>query len=190
MTDGATVATSGQASEQAGEQANRQGSGQGAAAFREHLAKVHERTRRLIPLIPAHDLEWAPKPGWFTFGDLVRHLAGIERWMYAENAAGRPSRYGGCGRELADGAAAVLAYYDRLHAESMAIFDALDDAALQQKVITPAGTPITLWKWLRAMLEHEAHHRGQLYLMLALRDVPTPPIYGLTAEEVQARSVS
>ena len=34
---------------------------------------------------------------------------------------------------------------------------------------------------------HEAHHRGQLYLMLALRGVKTPPIYELTEEEVAAR---
>ena len=39
------------------------------------------------------------------------------------------------------------------------------------------------------MLEHEAHHRGQLYLMLGMRGVTTPSIYGLTAEEVQAKSV-
>ena len=58
------------------------------------------------------------------------------------------------------------------------------------KATTPAGTPITTWKWLRAMLEHEAHHRGQLYLLLGLRGVKTPPIYGLTEEEVAARSAS
>jgi uncharacterized damage-inducible protein DinB len=38
------------------------------------------------------------------------------------------------------------------------------------------------------MVEHEAHHRGQLYLLLGLRGIATPPIYGLTEEEVQARS--
>ena len=38
------------------------------------------------------------------------------------------------------------------------------------------------------MLEHEAHHRGQLYLMLGLRDVAVPQLYGLTSEEVLARS--
>jgi uncharacterized damage-inducible protein DinB len=54
--------------------------------------------------------------------------------------------------------------------------------------MTPAGAPITTWKWLRAMVEHEAHHRGQLYLLLGLRGIATPPIYGLTEEEVQARS--
>ena len=52
--------------------------------------------------------------GAFTFGDLIRHLATIERYMYAETVAGRPSRYPGCGRELADGYEAVLAYANQL----------------------------------------------------------------------------
>jgi uncharacterized damage-inducible protein DinB len=81
-----------------------------------------------------------------------------------------------------------LAYYDRLHTESRALFAALSDARLAEKCQTPAGTPITVGKWLRAMIEHEAHHRGQLYFILGLRGVATPPIYGMTAEEVQARS--
>ena len=158
------------------------------STFLDYLGSVHTRTRRVIERIPAGDLEWAPAPGKFTFGDLVRHLAAIERWMYGETVQGKPSRYQGCGRDLADGYDAVIAYYDRLHDESRAIFAALTDAQLNGKCSTPAGTPITTWKWLRAMLEHEAHHRGQIYLMLAMRGVATPPIYGLTSEEVAARS--
>jgi uncharacterized damage-inducible protein DinB len=158
------------------------------ATFLDYLGSVHKRTRRVIECIPPAELEWASAPGKFTFGDLVRHLAAIERWMYGETVQGKPSRYQGCGRELADGYDAVLAYYDRLHDESRAIFGALSEAQLNGKCSTPAGTPITTWKWLRAMLEHEAHHRGQIYLMLAMRGVTTPPIYGLTSEEVIARS--
>jgi uncharacterized damage-inducible protein DinB len=78
---------------------------------------------------------------------------------------------------------------DRLHAESLDLFSQLHEEDLQRKCQTPAGTPITTWKWLRAMFEHEAHHRGQIYLMLGMLDVVTPPLFGLTAEEVQARSV-
>jgi len=40
------------------------------------------------------------------------------------------------------------------------------------------------------MVEHEAHHRGQIYMMLGMRGVKTPAIYGLTEEEVLARSRS
>jgi uncharacterized damage-inducible protein DinB len=108
--------------------------------------------------------------------------------LYAENVHGRPSRYAGHGRELAEGKDNVIVYLDAKHREALALFAALDDAALQGKCTTPAGTPITTWKWLRAMVEHEAHHRGQLYLMLGMLGVATPPLYGLTEEEVRARS--
>ena len=39
------------------------------------------------------------------------------------------------------------------------------------------------------MPEHEIHHRGQLYTMLGMPYVPTPPIYGMTARDVQAKSL-
>lgn len=55
-----------------------------SAQFNEYLAKLHERTRRIALPIPRGTIDWAPKPGRFTLGRLVRHLAGIERWMYGE----------------------------------------------------------------------------------------------------------
>jgi uncharacterized damage-inducible protein DinB len=161
-----------------------------ASEFVEYWRNVRQRTRSAIERIRAEDLEWTYDPGRWTMGDIARHLAGIERDMYAENVAGRPSRYPGHERALADGLPAVLDYHDRKHAESMAIFAALTPAQLEAKCETPAGIRITTWKWLRAMVEHEAHHRGQLYLMLGMRGVLNPPIYGLTEEEVKARSVS
>jgi uncharacterized damage-inducible protein DinB len=158
------------------------------APFLEYLDRVHERTRRIVLLVPPAELEWSPAAGKFSFGDLVRHLAGIERYMYGETVHDRASAYPGHDRTLADGWQATLTYYDRLHAEARALFRELTDARLLEKCLTPAGMPITVGKWLRAMLEHEAHHRGQLYLMLGMRGVSTPPIYGLTSEEVRDRS--
>jgi len=40
------------------------------------------------------------------------------------------------------------------------------------------------------MVEHEIHHRGQIFIDLGMLGVKTPPIYGLTSEEVKARSQS
>jgi uncharacterized damage-inducible protein DinB len=159
-----------------------------AESFVGYWSGIRGRTRRVVEAIPPDRIDWAPAAGRWSLGDIVRHLAGIERDMYAENVRGGPTRYPGHGRELADGYAAVLAYHDRKHAESLEIFRALTPEQLQAKVQTPAGTPITAWKWLRAMVEHESHHRGQLYLMLGLIGVATPPIFGLTEEEVFARS--
>jgi uncharacterized damage-inducible protein DinB len=61
---------------------------------------------------------------------------------------------------------------------------------LQRKCRIPDGASITVWKWLRAMVEHEIHHRGQIYLYLAMLEVPTPPLYGLTSEQVRERSMA
>ena len=156
--------------------------------FLDYLRSVHERSRRVIARIPPGDLEWAPAREKFSFGDIVRHLAAIERYMYAETVHGRRSVYPGHGRELADGFEETLGFYDRLHIESLQLFGGLTDARLIEKCLTPAGSSISVGKWLRTMVEHEAHHRGQLYLMLSLIGVKTPPLYGLTEEEVRDRS--
>jgi uncharacterized damage-inducible protein DinB len=153
-----------------------------------YFDRIRERTMRVVGCVPAERLEWTYKPGKFTFGDVMRHLASIERWMFAENARQRPSRYPGHGRELADGYDAVVAYMRRMHAESMEIFISLGEEDLDRKCLTPGGAELRVGKWLRAMIEHEAHHRGQLYLYCSMLDIPTPPIFGLTEEQVKERS--
>jgi uncharacterized damage-inducible protein DinB len=158
-------------------------------SFIDYYESVRSRTRRLILLIPPAQLEWRPRAGMFSPGDIVRHLAGTERYLFVENVLGRVSSYPGHGAELANGLEATLAYFDAKHTESLALLRGLSDADLQGKCKTVAGTPITTWKWLRALIEHEAHHRGQLYMLLALLGVPTPPLYGLTEPQVKELSI-
>ena len=71
----------------------------------------------------------------------------------------------------------------------MDIFSRLRAADLLRKCLTPNGTPVTVWKWLRAMVEHEIHHCAQICLYLSMLDIRTPPLYGLTLEEVKDRSI-
>lgn len=160
------------------------------AAFLDYYEKIRQRTRRVVECVPPDRIEWRPSGRQWTLGDLVRHIAAIERWMYGETLQNRPSRYTGCGTDLAEGYDAVLDYLDRMHAETVDIIRAFSDSDLNEKCATPAGNPITRWKWLRALIEHEIHHRGQIYLMLGMLDVETPPLYGLTSEEVAARAAS
>lgn len=155
-----------------------------------YIDRMHQRTRRVSVLIPEEELEHDFGNGRFTPGDLVRHLAAINRYMFIENAAGRPNTYPGHGRELATGCEAVLLYQESLHTESMGILRSLAPERFEQACRTPEGAEITVWKWLRAMTEHEAHHRGQLYWMLAELGVKTPPLFGLTSEEVRNRAAT
>jgi uncharacterized damage-inducible protein DinB len=156
--------------------------------FLDYFERVRERTLKVVRAIPREHFDWTYREGKFTFADVVRHLGAIERFMYAENALLKPSRYPGHGKEMAGGYDEVMAFFDRCHRETMRILAGLSDEDLKKKCVTPGGAEISVWKWLRAMVEHEVHHRGQLYMYLATLDVATPPIYGLTSEEVRERS--
>ena len=154
------------------------------STFLEYWPSVRNRTRRLIPLIPPDKLEWAPGENRWSLGDQVRHLAGIERWMYVEQLLGGKTRYPGHARDLADGLDAVLAYHDRCHTESMDLLRTMTQEKWTGRSTTAAGTTITTWKWARAMIEHEAHHRGQIYMTLGMLGVATPPLFGLNEQQV------
>jgi uncharacterized damage-inducible protein DinB len=158
--------------------------------FLQYFESVRGRTLRVIEHIPPERLEWAPAEGRFTFGDLIRHLGATERYMFAENARGAQSQYPGHGRDLADGWNEVRDFLDRMHDQAKEILAGLTQEDLQAKATTPAGTSITTWKWLRAMVEHEIHHRGQIYTMLGLLGVAVPPLFGLTEPEVRANSLN
>jgi uncharacterized damage-inducible protein DinB len=156
--------------------------------FLEYLEKVQQRTMRVVACIPPDKLEWSYREGKFTLGDLVRHMGAIERYMFGETIQGKPSLYNGCGKELADGLDAVVKFKDRMHGETVDIIRSLGEEGMNRKCTTPDGASITVWKWLRLMVEHEIHHRGQIYLYLAILGVPTPPLYGLTSEQVRERA--
>lgn len=158
--------------------------------FLQYFGNIRERTMRVARCVPADKVDWSYAPEKFTLGDLLRHIAITERYLFAENVQGHPSRYTDHGKKHADGLENILAFMERLHAESMAIFGELTDEDLQKKCVSVAGTDVAIWKLLRSMVEHEIHHRGQIFTYLGMLGVPSGSLYGLTSEEVRARGKS
>jgi uncharacterized damage-inducible protein DinB len=153
-------------------------------SFLIYYERIRERTLNVIHSIPPEKLEWTYKEGKFTLGDIIRHIATTERYMFAENIQGKPSIYPGCGKELASGYDNTLKYFNDLHKESVNIFRQLSPEDLKKECITPGNTKIAAWKWLRAMVEHEIHHRAQIFTYLGMIGVTAKPLYGLTSEQV------
>src|SRR5438874_1875203 len=67
-------------------------------AFLKYLAKVRQRTMRVVACIPHDKIEWRAAPDKFTHGDLARHIAATERNIFVECACGGSNRYAGCRR--------------------------------------------------------------------------------------------
>jgi uncharacterized damage-inducible protein DinB len=152
--------------------------------FLNYYQKTRLVTQKVIGVIPADALDWNYKAGKFTIGDLVRHIAAIERHVFAEVAINNKPNYTGCGKELANGLENVKAYFDEMHLQSMAIFRSLPDASLKRKIRSLDGKEIELGSFLRALPVHEIHHRGALCIYLNLLGIDTPSVLGLKEEEI------
>ncbi|MGZ3902370.1 MAG: DinB family protein [Bacteroidia bacterium] len=153
-------------------------------AFLSYYEKTRQVTSKVIKVIPHEKVNWSYMPGKFTIGDMVRHMAAIERWVFAEVAIDNKPAYRGCGKELADGYDNIVSYFNRMQEQSLNIFKSLQDKDLTRSVKTLDGKDIELGSFLRALLLHEIHHRGALCIYLNLLNVTTPPIIGLKEEEV------
>ena len=166
---------------------------QSVAEFLKYWRGFRQRTRRTLAAFPKEAGPWRPAEGAFCVTDLARHLGRAERDFFVARVCGVPPRVA-VGPEAAVGRGGspdidvALAELDALHEESCGLLTDLDrregPAVLQRRVTTPVGAEITAWKWLRAMCEHEAHHRGQLSLYLRMLGVDPPPIFGHKAEAV------
>jgi uncharacterized damage-inducible protein DinB len=156
--------------------------------FLNYFDKVHQRTMNVVRAIPPDKVDWRFREGKFTLGDLVRHIATANRYIFVEIARGRPSAYAGCGQALAATYDEIIDFSEKLHREDVEILSGFRESDLNRKCTLPTGASITSWKWLRLMTEHEAHHRGQLYIYLSLMELPSPPLYGMTSEQVRERS--
>lgn len=153
-------------------------------SFLSYYEKTRQVTGRVIQVIPADKFCWTYKAGKFTIGHLVRHIAAIERNVFAEVAAGNKPNYKGCGKEIAKDYENDISYFNEMHRQSIGIFQAIPDKALRQKIKSLDGREIELGNFLKALIVHEVHHRGALCIYLNLSGVETPPIIGLKEEQV------
>ena len=166
---------------------------QSVSEFVRYWRGFRQRTRRTLAVFPEDAGPWRPAAGAFCTADLARHLGRAERDFFVARACSVPPRVAlgadaALGRAETSDLGGALAELDALHGESCAMLEKLGarqgEGALLRRVTTPVGAEISAWKLLRAMCEHEAHHRGQLALYLRMLGVDPPPIFGQKAEAV------
>lgn len=78
---------------------------------------------------------------------------------------------------------------EKMHTETAQLLKPMTPEDLERRGITPHGKPAPAGALLRAMVEHEVHHREEMYVYLALPRVERPPLYGVTEPELRRYSV-
>ena len=152
------------------------------------LEREHPTTRRVIEAIPSSGGDYRPDAVSKTAMELAWHIVAAEKRFLEGIAAGefnfapisRPENVctgADIGRWYGEMIQAVLPHLRQMTGEQLT--RSIDFRGIFQ-------APAVLF--LQTSLNHSIHHRGQLYLYLAMLDVPAPPLYGLTEEEVKAAS--
>jgi uncharacterized damage-inducible protein DinB len=162
---------------------------QSVESYSNYLESIRRRTLNYVRAVPADKMEWSPKAGEFTCGEIIRHIGATEK-MYVNVFANGVWHYDEHDHEQAGSLDEVIADLELIHVEALKTLRAVSDSELLQPRPTVEGGPIKAWRLLMMLVEHEVHHRSQLAVYLALMGVQPPQIYGMKLEDVIARLTS
>ncbi|MHB1355218.1 MAG: DinB family protein [Anaerolineae bacterium] len=144
-----------------------------------HWDEVRSGLCAALDLLRDEQLAFVPREGLWSLGQVACHIAGCEEGWLRHMACGRWSGPD-TDYQLANypTVAALKQLLAEVHAHTTAEFAAAPDLAsrLDQPAALPWGATVT-WRWaVWHVLEHEIHHRGEIYLMLGLQGMEAPDV--------------
>jgi uncharacterized damage-inducible protein DinB len=156
--------------------------------FVKYFRGLRRRTTWVLDAVPPDKADWAPAPGEFTPVEIVRHLASTVE-TYTTIIEENRWTYSGHGPELGRTWPEALAYLEKSTEACLARLEALPADVLREKRDTMGDRPISAWRFLTLMVEHEVHHRSQLATYLTLMGIEPPQMAGMKIEEIAAEIV-
>ena len=149
----------------------------------EHLERYRAVTLQALDLVDADHLTWRPGPDYYFLCQQFIHIAQAEDFhahgifdddwdierVRLPKECWEPARI----REFFE----AVREFTRSHVQTMSARD-------MDRILTIPGTPgdWTVRSWLWFILEHELHHKGQIWLYLRQMGI-TPPFYAMPLEK-------
>lgn len=123
------------------------------------------------------ELHFRPHERLWSLGEVARHIAGAENGWFGHVVWRKypewPPESMHAETPTIESIQALLA---EVHAQTEAYLAPLSDADLEQTVQAPWGNAFPLKFVLWHVLEHEIHHRGEIFLMLGLLGREAPDV--------------
>jgi uncharacterized damage-inducible protein DinB len=147
-------------------------------------------TRRVLERVPEEAFSWKPHEKSFSLGGLATHLAQLPRWgrQILESDGYDLARATGRAPAQATRAEVLSTFDGHVSDVRHAIISSPEADLLAPWTLKRAGHTILSMPRIAALhsflVHHVIHHRGQMTVYLRLQDVPIPPIYGPTADEL------
>lgn len=160
--------------------------------LKEHIERYRAVTLQVLEVVAEEDLHWRPSRNQYSLGQQLLHIVQTED-LYAHGLfEGEWDFDRARFPETLPGSAELKAFFEEVRAFTLARLQMVADDALGEFVEVP-GSPVksTLRSCLWFVLEHELHHKGQIWLYL--RELGyTAPFYAMPLPvgerpDVQAR---
>ena len=147
-----------------------------AAELFAHWQSIRQGLFEALDLVTEDQLAFVPREGLWSLGKVARHVAEAEegwfRFVITRELADWP--------EFPDEDTAtvesVKGLLAEVHDRTRAYLAGIDVAGLERIIEAPWGERFPLRWAVWHVLEHEIHHRGEIYLMLGLMGMEAPDV--------------
>jgi uncharacterized damage-inducible protein DinB len=162
-----------------------------ADLFLSELDREEERSKRALQNVPDGKHDWKAHEKSLTLGYTAQMVALIPSWVArvvtADELDLKPPKGARHSMPPMDTSAALLAAHQQaIAAARSALQDASDEHLMEPWRLLVAGQVVAEQPRhvaIRDMINHLAHHRGQMTVYLRLLGAPVPALYGPSADD-------
>lgn len=152
------------------------------------LAREAQTTRKMLALVPADKLDWAPHEKSMKMGPLAIHIAELPTWVtLALKTDGLDFATAPYNPPPANNAAELLELFEKSYEDGRASLSQAKDEDLNGSWVLRNGDEIygtmTKYETIRHAYSQTIHHRAQLGVYLRLLNIPLPSSYGPSADD-------
>jgi uncharacterized damage-inducible protein DinB len=128
-----------------------------------------------LELFSDEQLAFRPAPKYErSVGDIARHIASAEDYWFQHVVGGQP--HAQFTAEQYPTLEAIKFALADVHQKTLAFLDSLTVADLERKFTSPSGNQHSLYWIIWHVIDHECHHRGELYLCLGMLGIEGPDL--------------
>jgi len=138
---------------------------------------VREDLYKALDQFNDEQLLFSPGEGLWSLGQIFLHIASAEqgwfRYVITSEANDWPADL-----ELSDFStiAKIKEVLQNVHAKTEIYLESLDEAELERIITAPWGSEFPVRWAIWHVLEHEIHHRGEIFLMLGMLGKEAPDV--------------
>jgi uncharacterized damage-inducible protein DinB len=152
--------------------------------FKEEWLQEAALTQKVMDALTDESLGQEVAPDHTNLGKLAWHITGAVHFLFAQIGLTFPSAVSGPDHP-ASAKSIAEAYRQDSHAVPEAVQGQWTNETLQN-TCNVFGQKMPIHAFLRFIIQHQAHHRGQMTILMRQAGLKVPGVYGPSREELQA----